>query len=113
MYETKWSLTRSACSRRKEKDAKLWSLIDGAAVTAALQRTRAYYLHVDDLTQFDLHTSNSGASASGFVYTLIDQRTPCASLCVSCAHTEGQFGFCLLRCENCNFRVHLIETEWI
>lgn len=39
----------------KGKRRKLWSLIDGAAVTAALQRTRAYYSLVDDLTQFDLH----------------------------------------------------------
>lgn len=45
-------------------------------MTAALQRTRAYYSPADDLTQFDLRTPNCGAPASRFVYGLIDQRAP-------------------------------------
>lgn len=45
-YITERSVTRSAHDQYKGKQHKLWSLIDGAAVTAALQRTRAYYLPV-------------------------------------------------------------------
>lgn len=73
--ETKLNLGLTEKKTTKQQQ-KLWSLIDGAAATAALQRTRAYYLHIDDLTQFDLHMQNCRASASGFVYRLIDQRAP-------------------------------------
>lgn len=82
-------------------------------MTAALQRTRAYYSPVDDSTQFDLHIPNCRASASGFVYGLTDQRAPHVSLFVSCTHTEGQFGFYYRGAKNCNFLVHLINTELI
>lgn len=62
----------------------MWSLIDGAVVTPALQRTTAYYSPVDDLTRFDLHTADCRACAWGFVYGLLDQSPPRFSVFVSC-----------------------------
>lgn len=80
-------------------------------MTAALQRTRAYYSPVDDLTQFDLHIPNCRASASGFVYGLTDQRAPaCLFVCFMYTY-RGTVWLLLLWCENCNFWVHLINTE--